>query len=124
MILRHALRGLTTRAGGQPINLEGWVAGADSVNLLTSRLADLQARYVTAQGFFEQAQTSLGTRVSSLYLVLLAPLVTRSVVMRDGRVAYDGPPVDSFADVHAHAHHPVAPPADHHPQVNVRGVKL
>jgi zinc transport system ATP-binding protein len=47
----------------------------------------------------------------------LASLVTRSVVMRDGRVAYDGPPVEAFTDVHAHAHHPVEPPADHHPQL-------
>jgi len=47
----------------------------------------------------------------------LAPLVTRSVVMHDGRVAYDGTPVEAFTDIHAHAHHPVRPPADHHPQL-------
>lgn len=37
----------------------------------------------------------------------LEPLISRTVVMRDGRVAYDGPPLESFQDVpHAHAHHP------------------
>ncbi len=37
----------------------------------------------------------------------LEPLITRTVVMRDGRVAYDGAPLESFQDVpHAHAHHP------------------
>ncbi len=47
----------------------------------------------------------------------IAPLVSRSVVMRDGRVAYDGAPVEVFTDVHDHAHHPVPAPADHHPQL-------
>ena len=37
----------------------------------------------------------------------LEPLISRTVVMSDGRVAYDGPPLESFQDVpHAHAHHP------------------
>ncbi len=48
----------------------------------------------------------------------LAPLVTRSVVMRDGRVAYDGPPVEAFTDVHAHAHHPAPAPVDHQPHLS------
>lgn len=46
----------------------------------------------------------------------LAPLTTRTVVMRDGRVAYDGPPLRSFLEAHPdhaeHAHHP-APPTTH-----------
>jgi zinc transport system ATP-binding protein len=37
----------------------------------------------------------------------LASLIRRTVVMRDGRIAYDGPPLETFQDVpHAHAHHP------------------
>lgn len=37
----------------------------------------------------------------------LEPLISRTVVMRDGRIAYDGPALESFRDVpHAHAHHP------------------
>jgi zinc transport system ATP-binding protein len=37
----------------------------------------------------------------------LAPLITRTIVMREGRIAYDGPPLTSFHDAaHLHAHHP------------------
>ena len=75
--LRRALRGLTETAGGNLINLESWTQGADSVGLLAARLADLQGRYVGSQGAFEQAQTSLRSRVSSLYLVQKAYPATR-----------------------------------------------
>ncbi|MEZ5193726.1 MAG: ABC transporter ATP-binding protein [Nocardioides sp.] len=54
----------------------------------------------------------------------LAPLIHRSVVMRDGRVAYDGPPLDDHAVHHAeldglpHAHHHLRPSThDHAPVV-------
>jgi zinc transport system ATP-binding protein len=37
----------------------------------------------------------------------LEPLISRTVVMHDGRVGYDGPPLESFQHVpDAHAHHP------------------
>lgn len=75
--LRRALRGLTQADGGNVINLENWTKGADSVNLLSSRLADLQSRYVASQGAFEQAETALRSRVSSLYLVQKAYPATR-----------------------------------------------
>lgn len=45
----------------------------------------------------------------------MEPLIDRAVVMRDGRVSYDGPPLtqeDAF-----HAHHPVTSPHDHAPHV-------
>lgn len=47
----------------------------------------------------------------------LAPLVDRTVVMRDGRVAYDGPPLASFtdADDHGWADH-----GHHHPDLEER----
>ena len=44
-----------------------------------------------------------------------SPLVDRAVVMRDGRIAYDGPPL-SHEDVHGH-HHPVDARHDHVPHV-------
>jgi uncharacterized protein involved in exopolysaccharide biosynthesis len=75
--LRRALRGLTQAEGGNIINLESWTQGSDSVSLLAARLTDLQTRYVTSQGAFEQAQTSLRSRVSSLYLVQKAYPATR-----------------------------------------------
>ena len=75
--LRRALAGLTRADAGNPINLESWTLGADSVNLLTGRLADLQARLVGSQAAYEQAETSLRTKVSSLYLVQKAYPATR-----------------------------------------------
>ena len=54
----------------------------------------------------------------------LAPLVERAVVMRDGRVAYDGPPLRDhevhepwFAEPHTHHHHAQSDRRDHVPQV-------
>jgi zinc transport system ATP-binding protein len=45
----------------------------------------------------------------------LEPLVDRAVVMADGRIAYDGPPL-SHEDVHGH-HHPEGARHDHAPHV-------
>ena len=49
----------------------------------------------------------------------LADLIGRAVVMRDGRIAYDGPPLASFAEAGHDHHHPAlthtpghAPPVD------------
>ncbi len=75
--LRRALHGLTHAADGNPINLEGWTKGVDSVTLLNARLNDLQNRFVSSQGAYEQAATSLRSRVSSLYLVQKAYPATR-----------------------------------------------
>ncbi len=54
----------------------------------------------------------------------LAGLVDRSVVMRDGRVAYDGAPLadhavhsPDFGEPHAHHHHPDPARHDHVPRV-------
>ena len=75
--LRRALHGLTSAAGGNVINLEGWTQGSDSVGLASSRLSDLQTRFVSARAAYEQAETSIGSRVSSLYLVQKAQPATR-----------------------------------------------
>jgi len=45
----------------------------------------------------------------------MAPLIDRAVVMRDGRIAYDGPALDE-EDAHGH-HHPVDATHDHVPHV-------
>jgi ABC-type transporter Mla maintaining outer membrane lipid asymmetry ATPase subunit MlaF len=56
----------------------------------------------------------------------MAPLVDRAVVMRDGRKAYDGPPLadhevhhPEFGEPHTHHHHEETgrPARDHAPQV-------
>lgn len=55
----------------------------------------------------------------------LAPLVDRAVVMRDGRIAYDGAPLadhqvhdPEFGKGHGHHHHPRTDHHDHAPQVH------
>ena len=55
----------------------------------------------------------------------LAPLVERSVVMRDGRIAYDGEPLGDhevhaprFGEAHGHHHHPGTAQHDHVPHVS------
>ena len=56
----------------------------------------------------------------------MAPLIDRAVVMRDGRVAYDGPPLASdqvataHLDLHLHDHHHHDEPArhDHAPHIS------
>jgi uncharacterized protein involved in exopolysaccharide biosynthesis len=75
--LRRALHGLTSAEGGNVINLENWTKGIDSITLATSRLTDLEANFVAAQAAYEQAETSLNSRVSSLYLVQKAQPATR-----------------------------------------------
>ena len=77
--LRRALGGLTHAhaEGGNVVNLEGWNQGLDSVKLLTARLADLQTRFVGSQAAYEQAETSLTSRVSSLYQIQKAYPATR-----------------------------------------------
>jgi zinc transport system ATP-binding protein len=51
----------------------------------------------------------------------LAPLVDRAVVMRDGRITYDGPPLadhevhhPSYGDPHTHHHHADGTPTSRH----------
>jgi uncharacterized protein involved in exopolysaccharide biosynthesis len=75
--LRRALRGLTSAEGGNVINLENWTKGIDSITLATSRLTDLEDNFVAAQAAYEQAETSINSRVSSLYLVQKAQPATR-----------------------------------------------
>jgi zinc transport system ATP-binding protein len=64
----------------------------------------------------------LKTRGATIVLVThelgpLAGLVDRAVVMRDGRIAYDGPPLADHEVAHVH-HHPGPPPRhDHAPHV-------
>jgi zinc transport system ATP-binding protein len=83
---------------------------------------------VQSQQAFAGALRDLVARGVTIVLVAhelgpLGPLVDRAVVMRDGRIGYDGPPIDAFTDAdpaHAHDHHHVdlgPPPVDHSPVV-------
>ncbi len=67
--LRRALRGLTRADGGNAMNAESFVRGADSLALLTARVTDLQTRLTAAQGAYETAELTIKGQVSSVYLV-------------------------------------------------------
>lgn len=75
--LRRALRGLTRADGGNLINLESWVHGADSVAMFSARVMNLQDRLVAARSAYESAELSLKGHVASLYLVQKAYPATR-----------------------------------------------
>jgi len=112
--------GVSTLSGGQQqrVLIARALAGVPDLLVLDEPTAGVD---VQSQQAFADALAGLLQRGATLVLVAhelgpLAPLVDRAVVMRDGRVAYDGPPIDVFTDAdHGHEHHHLRrPPADHH----------
>ena len=89
---------------------------------------DARRRLVEHQQVFADALRHPGRRAaprscwSPTSSARSAPLVDRAVVMRDGRMAYDGPPIDRAVTdrrpAHAHDHHHAdldRSPGDHAP---------
>jgi zinc transport system ATP-binding protein len=126
--------GLADRAGDSVSTLSGGqqqrvliaraLAGEPDLLVLDEPTAGVD---VESQQAFADALRTLVDRGATILLVAhemgpLADLVDRAVVMREGRVAYDGPPLRAFTDAdasgHHHAHHDLQrPPADHAPEV-------
>jgi hypothetical protein len=77
--LRRSLRGLTRADGGNLVNLESYVRGADSLTMFTTRVADLQTRLIAARSAYETAELSIKGRISSIYLVQKAYPATRKI---------------------------------------------
>jgi zinc transport system ATP-binding protein len=109
--------GVATLSGGQQQRalIARALAGEPELFFLDEPTAgvDLPNQYALAD-----ALGQLKARGATIVLVAhelgpLEPLVQRSVVMRDGRVVYDGPPL-THADVHA------VPDGPHHPHVHAR----
>jgi len=113
--LREKARdGVATLSGGQQqrVLIARALAGAPDLLVLDEPTAGVD---VHSQQAFADALGTLVARGATIVLVAhelgpLGPLVDRAVVMRDGRVAYDGPPIDAFTDAdppHGHDHHHV-----------------
>jgi zinc transport system ATP-binding protein len=111
--LREKARdGVATLSGGQQqrVLIARALAGVPDLLVLDEPTAGVD---VQSQQAFADALSTLVARGATIVLVAhelgpLGPLVDRAVVMRDGRVAYDGPPIDAFTDadpLHDHVHH-------------------
>jgi zinc transport system ATP-binding protein len=125
--------GLADRAGDSVSTLSGGqqqrvliaraLAGVPDLLVLDEPTAGVD---VQSQQAFADALGGLARRGATIVLVAhelgpLAALVDRALVMRDGRVAYDGAPLASFEDVpraHRHAHGRRETPVDYVPTVS------
>jgi zinc transport system ATP-binding protein len=117
--------GVSTLSGGQQqrVLIARALAGVPDLLVLDEPTAGVD---VQSQQAFAEALGTLVTRGATIVLVAhelgpLAELVHRALVMRDGRVAYDGPPIAAFTDADLpHDHHHVGlegPVSDHAPTV-------
>jgi zinc transport system ATP-binding protein len=118
--------GVSTLSGGQQqrVLIARALAGVPDLLVLDEPTAGVD---VQSQQAFADALRTLVDRGATVVLVAhelgpLGPLVDRAVVMRDGRIAYDGRPIDAFtdADLAAHDHHHPEleqPGSDHGPTV-------
>jgi zinc transport system ATP-binding protein len=123
----RASDGVTTLSGGQQqrVLIARALAGEPELFFLDEPTAgvDLPNQQVLADTL-----ETLSVRGSTIVLVAhelgpMAPLIDRAVVMRDGRVAYDGPPLASAdvatAHLDGHHHHHHEPERhDHAPHVS------
>ncbi|WP_133273457.1 GumC domain-containing protein [Hymenobacter radiodurans] len=81
--LRRAFRGLTESDGGNVINLESYVAGADLVTTLYARFEDIQKRLITARATYEDARLAISSEISSIYVVQKAyPAIRKAAPVR------------------------------------------
>jgi zinc transport system ATP-binding protein len=127
--LQHKARdGISSLSGGQQQRalIARALAGEPDLFFLDEPTAgvDLPNQHALAD-----ALRVLSSKGSTIVLVAhelgpMAPLVERAVVMRDGRIAYDGEPLGDhevhapeFGESHTHHHPPTARP-DHVPQVS------
>ena len=110
--------GLSDRAHDGVANLSGGqqqraliaraLAGEPDLLVLDEPTAGVD---LVSQEAFARTLRTLVDRGVTILLVAhelgpLADLIGRAVVMRDGRIAYDGPPLASFAEVGHDHHHP------------------
>ncbi len=111
--------GISTLSGGQQqrVLIARALAGDPDLFFLDEPTAGVD---LPSQQALARALQMLSERGATIVLVAhdlgpLAGLIDRAVVMLDGRIAYDGPPLDEEA-VHSY-HHPVQASHDHVPHV-------
>ena len=107
--------GVSTLSGGQQqrVLIARALAGEPDLLVLDEPTAGVD---VQSQEAFAAALRGLVDRGATVVLVThelgpLAELVGRAVVMRDGRLVYDGPPLAAFTEAD-HVHHHYTPGAD------------
>lgn len=115
--------GVATLSGGQQqrVLIARALASVPDLLVLDEPTAGVD---VASQQALADALEALVLRGATIVLVAhelgpLRPLIDRTLVMRDGRVAYDGPPIDVFTDAeasrgHHHAHTDPGRPSDTH----------
>jgi zinc transport system ATP-binding protein len=107
--LAHRARdGIARLSGGQQqrVLIARALAGEPEMLLLDEPTAGVD---ITNQRALAETLRQLRARGATIVLVAhelgpLAPLVSRAVVMRDGRIVRDGPPLSDHGE--GHAHHP------------------
>jgi zinc transport system ATP-binding protein len=102
--------GVATLSGGQQqrVLIARALAGQPELLVLDEPTAGVDLVHQAAIADILRGLAGRGTTVVLVAHEMgpLAPLIERTVVMRDGRVVYDGAPLDSFTDtLHADAHH-------------------
>ena len=112
---------VATLSGGQQqrVLIARALAGEPDLLVLDEPTAGVD---LSSQQVFAEALSGLVERGTPIVLVAhelgpLGPLVHRALVMRDGRVAYDGPPIEVFTDADEHGHHHTVTTVDHAPTV-------
>ena len=102
--------GVASLSGGQQqrVLIARALAGEPDLLVLDEPTAGVDL--VSQEAFAGTLRALVGRGVTILLVVHelgpLADLVGRAVVMRDGRIAYDGPPLASFAEAGHDHHHP------------------